>query len=89
MVAVSRKHRLTKKESIHFEDLYGETLMIVKRGDSDINDFLRNDLDKYHPQIIIEDTPQFYDLSVFNRCAETGNVLLTIEFWQEVHSGLV
>jgi len=37
----------------------------------------------------LEDTPQFYDLSIFNRCAETGNVLLTIECWQEVHPGLV
>ena len=89
MVAVSREHRLAKKERISIEDLYGETLMMVKRGDSGVNDFLRNDLDKYHPQIKIEDTPQFYDLSVFNRCAETGNVLLTIECWQEVHPGLV
>lgn len=63
--------------------------MMVKRGDSGVNDFIRNDLEKNHPQIHIEDTPQFYDLSVFNRCAETGNVLLTIECWQEVHPGLV
>ena len=63
--------------------------MMVGRGDSGVNDFIRNDLEKNHPQIHIEDTPQFYDLSVFNRCAETGNVLLTIECWQEVHPGLV
>ena len=31
----------------------------------------------------------FYDLSVFNRCAETDNVLLTIECWKDVHPGLV
>ena len=63
--------------------------MMVSRGDSGINDFMRNDLEKNHPQIRIEDTPHFYDLSVFNRCAETGNVLLTIECWQEVHPGLI
>ena len=27
--------------------------------------------------------------SVFNRCAETGKVLLTIECWRDVHPGLV
>lgn len=59
------------------------------RGDSGVNDFIRNDLERNHPQIRIEDTTQFYDLSVFNRCAETGHVLLTIECWQEVHPGLV
>ena len=89
MVAVSREHRLAGKKRLEIEDLYGETLMMVRRGDSGVNDEIRNDLDRNHPQIHIEDTPQFYDLSVFNRCAEMGNVLLTIECWQEVHPGLV
>lgn len=89
MVAVSREHRLASKKLINIEDLYGETLMMVSPGDSGANDFIRSDLEKNHPQIKIEDTPHFYDLSVFNRCAETGNVLLTIECWQDVHPGLV
>lgn len=89
MIAVSREHPLAQKREINIEDLYGETLMMVKRGDSNVNDFIRNDLEKNHPQIHIEDTPHYYDLSVFNRCAETGNVLLTIECWQDVHPGLV
>lgn len=33
MVAVSREHPLANKKLIHMEDLYGETLMMVKRGD--------------------------------------------------------
>lgn len=89
MVAVSRDHRLAGKKRLDITDLYGETLMMVGRGDSGVNDFIRNDIEKNHPQIHIEDTPQFYDLSVFNRCAESGNVLLTIECWTEVHPGLV
>ena len=89
MAAVSREHRLAGKKRLEIEDLYGETLMMVRRGDSGVNDEIRNDLERNHPQIHMEDTPQFYDLSVFNRCAETGNVLLTIECWQEVHPGLV
>lgn len=89
MVAVSREHPLAKKEKIKLTDLYGQTLMMVKEGDSSVNDFLRNDLVTNHPQITIEDTSTFYDLSVFNRCAESDNVLLTIECWQDVHPGLV
>ncbi len=89
MVAVSSEHRLAGKKRLDIQDLYGETLMMVKRGDSGVNDFLRNDLEKHHPQIRIEDTPPFYDLSVFNHCAETGKVLLTIECWSEVHPALV
>lgn len=89
MVAVSRDHPLAAKERLEISDLYGETLMMVRRGDSGVNDFLRNDLEKNHPQINIEDTAQFYDMAVFNRCAETQNVLLTIECWQDVHPGLI
>lgn len=89
MVSVSRTHPLAKKAFLEPEDLYGETLMMVKHGDSPANDFIRNSLMLHHPAIRLEDTPQFYDLSVFNRCAETNRVLLTIECWQEVHPGLV
>lgn len=89
MVAVSREHRLAARKSISMEDLYGETLMMVKRGDSGVNDFIRNEIEMHHPEIQIEDTPQFYDMSVFNCCAESGKVLLTLECWQEVHPGLI
>ncbi len=89
MIAVSREHRLAEKKMVKMEDLHGETLMMVKQGDSGTNDFIRNDLTQNHPQIKIEDTQQFYDISVFNRCAETKNVLLTIECWQEVHPALI
>lgn len=89
MVAVSREHPLASKDILDIQNLYGQTMMMVKKGDSGTNDFIRNDIERNHPQIKIEDTPQFFDLSVFNRCAETDNVLLTIECWQEVHPGLV
>lgn len=89
MVAVSKDHPLAKHKKLQISDLYGQTLMMVKQGDSGVNDFLRNDLKTNHPQIHIEDTPHFYDLSVFNRCAETKNVLLTIECWKDVHPALV
>ena len=63
--------------------------MMVPKGDSPVNDFIRQELALYHPRIKLEDTPIFYDLSVFNRCAETNNILLTIECWQNVHPGLI
>ena len=44
MVAVSREHVLATKKELQIEDLYGETLMMVRKGDSGINDFIRNDI---------------------------------------------
>lgn len=89
MIAVSREHRLAGREKINIQDLYGETLMMVPEGDSGTNDYIRHDLTLNHPEIRIEDTQPYYDLSVFSRCAESQKVLLTIECWKDVHPGLV
>lgn len=89
MCAVSREHPLAQKECLEISDLYGERLMMVKAGDSEVNDRLRENLMQNHPAIQIEDTHRFYDISVFNRCVETGNVLLILECWQDVHPALV
>lgn len=86
--AVSREHPLAKKKRLTIQDLYGETLMMVKQGDSPSVDQVRREIEK-HPQIRIEDTPQFYDMEVFNRCVQTQNVMLTLECWKDVHPGLV
>lgn len=89
MIAVPRKHKLANKKKINIEDLYGETLMMVPKGDSGINDEIRDYLGKNHPQIKIEDTTVHYDLEVFSKCAESNKVLLTIECWKDVHPGLI
>ena len=89
MCAVSCEHPLAAKKYRELSDLYGETLMMVKEGDSEMNDIIRSDLRKNHPDIRIEDTTQFYDMAVFNRCIKTGNVLLILECWQDVHPALV
>lgn len=87
-VAVSREHPLAQKERLTIKDLYGETLMMVKRGDSKHVDRIRDEIEK-HPEIKIEDTPQFYDMEVFNHCVQTRNVMITLECWKDVHPSLV
>ncbi len=37
------------------------------------------------PAIRIEDTEPFYDISVYNRCVQQGNLLLNVECWKNVH----
>lgn len=88
-IAVNANHRLAKKKIIRLSDLYGENLMMVKSGDSAANDRIRSELVQKHPQIHLVDAPHFYDMSVFNHCAQSDDVLLTIECWQDVHPMLV
>lgn len=88
-IAMPFTHRLAQQKELCLKDLHGETLMMVKSGNSPINDKLRADLQKNHPQITIENLPHYYDISVFNRCAQTGNLLLNLECWADVHPALV
>ena len=87
-ISMSREHRLASKKRLRIEDLYGETLMMVKQGDSDTVDAIRAEILK-HPQIHIADAPQFYDIEVFNQCEQSQNLMVTIECWKDVHPALV
>ncbi len=87
--AVPMGHRLASRKTLALTDLYGETLMMVKRGDSPGNDRVRDELERNHPQIRIEDTPRFYDIGVFNRCEENNYILSIPECWRDIHPSLV
>lgn len=87
-IAVPREHPLAKHQTLTLQDLFGETVLMVKQGDSPTVDSIRKDLEKY-PLIHIEDTPQFYDMEVFNDCVQQGHLLLTLECWADVHPSLV
>lgn len=87
--AVSRKHRLAVKRKLSVTDLYGEQLIMVKRGTSMLVDEIRDDLMCSHPQIQIEDAPPHYDIDVFNHCEQSEAVLLTLDAWEDIHPSLV
>ena len=84
-VALPEAHRLAGRAQLKLDDLNGETLMMVRRGDSPVNDGLRDEIERNHPGIHLEDTEPFYDIDVFNRCAQTGRLLLSLECWRDVH----
>lgn len=86
--ALPRSHRLASKKKLKLTDLYGETLMMVRRGDSPGNDRVRDEIERNHPQIHIEDTPSFYDIEVFNRCEQNNAILSIPECWKDIHPAL-
>lgn len=88
-IAVPRKHPLSKKKRLRWSDLDGETMMLVKRGDSPVLNRLRNEIEKQHPLITLMDTPHFYDTSIFNECEQTDCIMETLDIWKDVHPSLV
>ena len=88
-MAVPVNHPLAAKKSLKITDLYGENILMVKKGDSQVNDAIREDIINNHPQIKIEDTPNFYDIEVFNYCEKSGSILSIPECWADIHPSLV
>ena len=82
--AVSIHHRLAVKSKLLIEDLYGENLLLMRRDWSHYVDQLRDDLWQNHSQIHIIDF-EFYNMSIFNRCENSNDVLLAIPGWANVH----
>lgn len=82
--AVSINHPLAEKDRLKVTDLYGENLMLIHRGWSHYVDKLRDDLWVNHPQIKIIDF-DFYNVSVFNQCENSNDILMAIDSWQSVH----
>lgn len=82
--AVSIHHSLAQKNEINIEDLFGENLMIIRSGCNRYIDILRYDILKNYHQINIVDFP-FYDVTVFNQCENSNNILMVIGEWENVH----
>ncbi len=82
--AVSINHPLVEKAKLKITDLYGKNLMLIHRGWSHYADKLRDDLWMNHPQIKIIDF-DFYNVSVFNQCENSNDILMAIDSWQSVH----
>ena len=88
-VAVSRGHPLARKDRLSVTDFYGERLVMIQPGSSPLIDAIRGYIRTEHQAIQIKDTPYQYTIEMFNRCEESGAVLLTLDGWKEVHPSLV
>ncbi len=88
-IAVSRRHRLAKKNCLDWSDMEGETLMLVKRGESSILDRMREEIENTHPGIQIVDSPNFYDMEAFNACEQHGYMMEVPDTWAEIHPSIV
>ena len=74
--------------AIRLTDLYGETILMVERGDTSYIDNLREEIEENHPQIHIHDVPP-YDFNVFNYAENTGRPMISVDLWDGIHPALV
>ncbi len=88
-IAVPRKHRLSKKGRLAWNDLEGEIFMLIQRGDSPVLNQMRDDIIKNHPNIKIKNALNKYDTAIFNECNQTNCLMETLDIWTDVHPSLV
>lgn len=82
--AVSIYNPLAKKDKLTLDDLSGKELMLIREGWNEETDRLRKWLVEEHPEVNIE-TFDFINLSIFNQCENSDNVLMCIDNWSNVH----
>ena len=82
--AVSVNHRLAEKDTLTFQDLYGENFLMMHRGWSNYVDELRDDIWKNHHQIHVVDF-DIYSVDIFNQCENSNDILMVVENWKDVH----
>ena len=87
-VALSKKHPLAKRDRLTWQDLAGESLLLMKKGESYVLDELREDILRNHPTIRLVDFDGFYDLSTFNLCEQQGYLMETLDIWERLHPAL-
>ncbi len=83
--AVPLSHPLAKKKQLSLEDLKGETLLLPARGIPEFASRFSKFLKNHCPDVELEKPPLFYDLQLFNRCAESGRLLLSLSCWDHIH----
>lgn len=83
-ISCAASHPLAAKNRLTIQDLYGETLILAKRGISNYQDPIRDEIEKYHLQIQIKDV-EYVDLNLFNQVVSSKDLILSAECWTNVH----
>lgn len=87
-LAVSKTHRLAKKRRLTLDELAGETIGLLKPGESTNIDQLRTNLQNNYPQIKIKDLDYFYGLEVFNACQRSNYFIESLTAWDNIHPNI-
>ncbi|MDE6036306.1 MAG: LysR family transcriptional regulator [Ruminococcus sp.] len=82
--AVSIYNELSQKNILSISDLYDKNFMLIRRGWNECTDKLRDDIAENHPKINTIDF-DFINLSIFNQCENSNDLLMCIDNWANVH----
>lgn len=83
---ISVNHKLASKSVIDINDLEGEKLYIIRRGNSVLADEFRNYIEGSRKELNIEIEEIFsYKMDIYNRCAKNDGILLGMSSDMNIH----
>ena len=88
-ISVPKNHKLATRKQLNWKDLFGENLMLLKKGISPVIDKIRKEIKTKYPKINIIDVVSFYNAKIFNECVEKGYLIETPSVWSNIHPSLV
>lgn len=88
-IATSKNHPLAGRARLSPENLNGCSVMMMEPGHSPTNDLVRARITQGSPDVRIIDTANFYDVELFNRCAEQNGLMISLDLWKNIHPALV
>lgn len=83
-IAIPKGHPLFSKESLSLSDLYGEKVILGKRGHSTSFDEARNILEKADCNLEIMDV-DYYDINIFATCELNNCLMVTLDVWSDIY----
>lgn len=87
-IMLPKTHKLAQKDILTWNDLNNESIFLIKKGESDVFDSLRETIKNKHPLINIIDTNDFFTLNTFNDCIKNNYLIEAIETWGDIHPTL-
>lgn len=84
-LAIPQNHQLASNNQLRLADLKNQTLVLPPENVSPVIDKLATDLAKNHSDINVIHTFNFYNTDVFNRYANSNDLLLTRDSWGGLH----
>lgn len=88
LIAMGKDHPLAAKERLTWEDLEGQSLLLIKKSGSDVIDRLRGTIRREHPAVRILDYDGYFSFAAFNLCQQKGCLMEMPEIWAGLHPGL-
>lgn len=83
-ILCSAAHPLAERDRLTLDDLAGHKVLVIRRGWNHVTDAIADELRGCGRDIEVEEF-SFINVDIFNRCVESGELLVGIDPWEAVH----